>query len=205
MNEKIANILKGKIEDLVFVDKIAGLVRPIFVNVLNESNTKVQKVYPISCDVTLNECIEGRYQDLIPESKYKSIIYFEDNGTSMQYVDKNWVKFNSRLTLVCWMNIKKLGDCLNCTTSTSVLLSILAAFPEFPFNDVSYGPIRDVRITSFSEAVKSNSIFSKYTYDEKITQYLLYPFDFFALNMQVEYRVNLECVEQFNIGTPCIC
>lgn len=205
MNEKIANILKGKLEDLDFIGKIAGLTRPVMINVLGAENEKVQKIFPISCDVTLDECKTGRYQDLVPDSKYPSIIYFEDGGTSISKEAGNWARFDSRLNLICWMNLKKLGECSACTTSTAVLLSILSHLPEFPINDDNYYPIRDVRITGVSEAIKSNGIFSRYTYDEKVTQYLLYPFDFFMLNISVNYRVNLHCVTEFQKGVPCIC
>lgn len=205
MNEKIANIVKGRLEGLSFVDKIAGLARPMIISVNNEKNEPVQKVFPIACDVSLNDCISGRYQDLIPQSKYKSIIYFEDQGTTIQKASKNWALFNSRLNLICWMNLKKLGECNACTTSTAVILSILAALPEFTINNDSYYPIRDIQIVGISEAIKSNAIFNKYSYDEKTTQYLLYPFDFFMLSLSIEYRVNLHCVTEFTIDTPCIC
>jgi hypothetical protein len=205
MNEKIANILKGKLEGLDFIDKIAGLARPIMINVPGTNNDKVQKIFPIACDVTHNDCISGKYQDLIPNSKYSTIIYFEDAGSTIQKAANNWATFNSRLNLICWMNLKKLGECSVCTTSTAVLLSILAALPEFPINDANYSPIRDVKIEGVSEAIKSNAIFNKYSYDEKVTQYLLYPFDFFMLNISVSYRVNLHCVDEYRKGAICVC
>lgn len=205
MNEKIANIIKTKIQSLSFVDKIAGLTRPVMVDVLGEGNTKVQKIYPIACNVSTDDCIKGRYQDLIPNSKYASIIYFEDLGTTFTKEAQNWMKFDSRLSLVCWMNLKKLGECEKCTTSTEVLLSILGILSEFPFNDSTYAPIREIKIESIGEAVKSNNIFSKYTYDEKTTQYLLYPYDFFMLNMSVSYRINLHCIDEFLKQPACIC
>lgn len=202
MNEKIANILKTRIEGLDFVDKIAGLTKPITINVTGPENKLVPKVLPISCDITADQCIKGRYQDLIPQSKYASIIYFEDQGTTMVYKEKRWVAFNSRLNLVCWMNLQKLAESSVCTTSAQVLLSILNTLPEFPIGDDIY---REITIRSISEAIKSNAIFSKYTYDEKTTQYLMYPFDYFMLNLSVDYKINLACVEQFErTGHDCV-
>lgn len=202
MNEVIANIIKTQIEGLDFVDKIAGLTKPMLINIPGPENKPVQKVFPIACDITSDECIGGKYQDLIPQSKYASIIYFEDAGVTMQKVAKNWVDFNSRLNLVCWMNIKKLTDCSVCSTSAEVLLSILAALPKFP---IQSGIYQAIEIISISEAIKSNAIFSKYSYDEKTTQYLLHPFDFFMLNMSINFRVNLECVNQFERNPTCTC
>jgi hypothetical protein len=197
MNEKIANILKSQIELLPFIDKIAGLVRPLKVEVPGPNNTKVLKTYPIASDVTSEACISGAYKNLIPDSKYKSIIYFEDAGITMTYREKRWVSFTSRLTLVCWLNLSKLMDCDYHTGSTEAILSIMANLPE---GVIQSGVYREIRITSISEVVKSNAIFGRYTYDEIKTQYLLYPFDFFALNMVVDFRINLSCVEEFKLG-----
>lgn len=198
MNEKIASILKSKIETLSFVDKIAGLVRPVRIEVMGPNETKVQKIYPISSDVSSEQCPQ-KYRDLIPDSSYTSILYFEDNGITLTERNNRWVSFNSRLTLVGWLNLKKIFDCQTYTGSTECILSILSQLPEVPFSDGNY---RDIRIIALSEVPKSNAIFSRYTYDEIKTQYLLYPFDYFALNMSVDFRINIACVEQFKLN-PC--
>lgn len=198
MNEKIANILKGKIQNLAFVDKIAGLVRPVKIEILDKENKRILKTYPIATDISSEQCIEGKYKDLIPDSKYKSIIYFEDNGSQITYRDHRWVGFNSRLTLVGWLNLSKLMNCTHFTGSTEVILSIISSLPEVPFSDDIF---REIRITAISEVIKTSAIFGKYTYNEIITQYLLYPFDYFALNLSIDYKINLSCVEQFNVET----
>lgn len=202
MNEKIASILKTQIENLPFIDKIAGLVRPVKIEVQGKDNARVLKTFPIASDISNEACISGQYKDLIPDSKYRSILYFEDNGCTLTYKEKRWVGFNSRLTLVGWLNLAKLKDCGNYTGSTEAILSILAALPEITINDDIY---REIRIVAISEIVKSNAIFSRYSYDEIKTQYLLYPFDFFALNMSIDFKVNLACVEQFNLGSCSTC
>lgn len=202
MNEKIANILKSQIDELPFIDKIAGLVRPVKMQVPGKDNAPILKVFPVSTDITNEDCISGSYKDLIPNSKYKSIFYFEDNGCTLIARERRWVSFNSRLTLVGWLNLSVLMNCGNYTGSTEVILSILNALPENTISDDIY---REIRITALSEVVKSNAIFNRYTYDEVTTQYLLYPFDFFALNMSIDFRVNLACVEQFELGSCVKC
>ena len=198
MNEKIASILKSKIETLPFIDKIAGLVRPVKIEVMGPNEIKVPKTYPISSDISSELCIDGQYKDLIPDSKYLSIIYFEDNGITLTARNNRWVSFNSRLTLVCWLNLKMIFECQIYTGSTQCILSILAELPEIPFSEDIY---IEIRIVAVSEVPKSNAIFSKYTYDEIKTQYLLYPYDYFALNMSIDFKINLACVEQFKLGS----
>lgn len=198
MNEKIASILKSKIEALPFVDKIAGLVRPVKIELLDKDNKSVLKTFPVASDISNEACISGQYKDLIPDSKYRSIIYFEDNGITLTARNNRWVSFNSRLTLVGWLNLKMLFDCQTYTGSTECILSILSELPENPFSEDIF---REIRIIALSEVTKSNAIFSRYTYDETKTQYLLYPFNYFALNMSVEFKINLACVEQFKLAS----
>jgi hypothetical protein len=198
MNEKIASILKSKIEPLSFVDKIAGLVRPVKIEVMGANEVKVPKIYPIASDISGESCISGQYKDLVPDSKYRSIFYFEDNGLTLTARNNRWASFNSRLTLVGWLNLKMLFDCQTFTGSTECILSILSELPENPFSEDIY---REIRIIALSEVPKSNAIFSRYTYDEIKTQYLLYPFDYLALNMSIDFKINLACVEQFKLAS----
>jgi hypothetical protein len=200
MNERIANIIKTQIDGLNFVDKIAGLVRAVKVDVINENNIRVTKTFPVACDVTADECVKGRYQDLIPDSKYKSIVYFEDGGTTMTGKDRDWILFRSNLTLVAWLNLQKIG--CNCTYSTAAILSIIASLPEFPINETN--GLQQISINVINEVPKSFAIFSKYTYDEKISQFLLSPYDYFALNITADYRINVNCIEQL-IAEACTC
>jgi hypothetical protein len=196
MNEKIANILKSRLEGLPFVDKLAGLVRPMRIEVISDGG-RAPKTFPVSSDLSFNDVEKGKYKDLIPQSKYNSIIYFEDNGTSLAYRERGRVGFVGRLNLVGWLNLDKI-NCLK-TGSTEAILSILSTFPEGHF---SVDELREIRITAVSEVVKSNAIFARYSYDEIKTQYLLHPFDYFALAINVEYWVKLNCVQPINI-TPC--
>ena len=66
MNEKIASILKSKIETLSFVDKIAGLVRPVRIEVMGPNETKIQKTYPIASEVSSDQCPQ----------KYRQMYFF---------------------------------------------------------------------------------------------------------------------------------
>ena len=84
-------------------------------------------------------------------------------------------KMRSRLRLVCWINVAKLyGDaCATdspCTASTNIIIEILRALPDFPVN---YAPFMQVKFDVLNQLVRSNSIFSQYTYNEKQTQYLI--------------------------------
>lgn len=103
MNQAIANILKGFIEDRSFVDKIAGLVSTQYMTI-----DGVEKSYPVACCVP-DDCKVGSYNDLTPNSAHKTVIYFEDEGVNFVRAQGNFRHYQSRLRLVCWINVAKLN------------------------------------------------------------------------------------------------
>jgi len=196
MNQTVANILKGYIECLDFVDKIAGLVQTVYLNITDENGNKVQKSFPVSCNFTADDCKTGLYNDLTPDSKYKTVIYFEDQGVDFNKREGNFICYTSHLKLVCWINVAMLygelcPDGVPCTASTEIIKKILCQLPSQPVYISPYSRFYPVVV---SEDIHSNAIFNKYTYNELQTQYLLYPYDFFALNINTDFCIcTAEC------------
>ena len=191
MNQAIANIIRGHIDGLDFVDKIAGLVSALTFEIKGTDNTPVEKTFPIACCVSADDCKEGAYNELMPDSKYKTVIYFEDGGVSFERQESNWKYYTSTLKLVCWINAAKiLGDDCNegtaCTLAAHLIVEIIRALPEFPENHTEFDHFYS-EVTG--QSVRDNSIFSAYTYDEKHTQYLMYPYDYFALDITTNFAV----------------
>ena len=202
MNQAIANIIKEHIENLDFVDKIAGLTAVTYFDIKGPEGV-VQKAFPIACCVTADDCKEGAYNDLMPNSEYKTVIYFEDGGLSFEKAESNWKYYKSTLKLVCWINIEKLTDSgyckseLPCTYAAHIVAEIIRALPEFPEN---LPPFDRVYSEVVSQDIRSNSIFSKYTYDEKHSQYLMAPYDYFALDITTNFSI---CLRGTDVYEPC--
>lgn len=190
MTSDIANILKGYIDNVAFADRVAGLVKPVTVLDENDDGVKTRRTFPISCDITYNDCIKGKYKDLIPNKKYMSIMYFEDGGTRLIGEDPRDFKFTASLKLVGWLNLLKMGK-TDCSISGLAVAHILKALP-LGYNNV--GMYSRVRVMAVSQEVKSSAIFNKYTYKEETLQYLMYPYDYFAVNIEVQYNINKECI-----------
>jgi len=191
MNQAIANIIKDYIDDLSFVDKIAGLVSTQYMTVTGENDVKVTKSYPVACCATADDCKEGAYNDLTPNSQYKTVIYFEDGGITFVRAAGNFRHYRSRLRLVCWINVAKLNEdpCytdIPCTASTNIIIEIIRAIPNFPVN---FDPLMQVRFEVTDQVIRDNSIFNKYTYNEKQTQYLMAPYDYFALTIETTFSI----------------
>lgn len=204
MNTRVANILKARIANLAFIDRLAGLVKVMSGTVeVSESSTK--RIYiPIACDVTEADCMAGRYQDLVPDASKRSVIYFEDMGGVQSLPDEQgMMRFRANLRLVVWLNLSRMG-LTDCDYSAMAALAIIKAIKQTKkYNNE--GDFVHFNVVAISEQEKSNAIFNKYSYEESITQYLLYPYDYFALNISVEFAVNPNCIENPEIPDIPLC
>ena len=189
MNHKIANILKSYIEELSWIDKIAGLTQTLRVNIV-DGDTKVEKRVPVSCDISFDNCRQGCYDELIPNSAYRSIIYFEDQGVNLIKSEGRKRFYESRLRLVGWLNYTKLPG--GCGNSGDFVIDIIKAFPAIP---TTIDDMIGMMIEVTSQATRSNSIFGAYTYNEFQTQYLMLPYDYFALDIRTQFYIITECIE----------
>jgi len=201
MNQAIASIIKGRIEDMDWVDKIAGLTAVTYFEIKDREGNLVQKAVPVACCVTADDCKEGAYNDLMPDSRYKTVAYFEDRGVTFQRSESNWKYYTSNLRFVCWINIEKLTDsgvCKGeapCTYVAHIIADIIRHLPEFPIHS---SPFSHVYSEVTNQEIRSNSIFAAYTYDEKHAQYLLAPYDYFALDITTNFAICLKGTEVYD-------
>lgn len=184
----IGNIIIDKINTLPFIDKYAGVVR-----VINYKLTDGAKgSFPVDCKISLSDCNKNkRYLDLCPDNKKKSVLYLEDSG--LRQLNKtglisNW---NAQYNLVCWLNLPKLGF-TGCSYSAIAMGAIIKnlSLPQFHSGIYQYIDIKIV-----GQQPKSVDPFSKYSYDETINQYLMYPYDFFVLSLDLNFRMDARCIK----------
>lgn len=194
----IGNIIVNSLVSLPFIDKYAGCVR---IGQYKDKD-KVKK-FPISCATSADAC-EGpnsRYLDLCPDDTKKSVLYLEENFLRVSKREGNYIYFEGSFDLVCWINMPKLGY-TDCSYSATAILGIMKKLGVKPFNESVYSLIK---IDVAGQRPKNINPFSKYTYDETITQFLLYPYDFFVLTLNVSFRCDLRCLQVTPIGVPLNC
>ena len=211
MNVEIGNIVKGLLEPFLvggsgtnqFIDKLAGVVKVITMQDKNESDSTIIKSFPISSNTSLEECKKpGAYKDLIPNSKYGCMVYLEEEtGVDFISEDRNGKKYSTAFLLVGWINQKKLGTS-DCSVTGKIVNTIINALTIKPFNRDIY---QSIIIEVTGQNPKSLNPFSKYTYDEENTKYLMAPYDYFSLKVEVIVNVNLACIEPFQKRTEIIC
>lgn len=191
MNNKIANIVVDYIKDLPWIEKLAGMTQVARIYQTSDG-AKIEKRYPISCQLDYEDaCKEGCYDELVPNSKYRSVVYFEDGSFSYRERRGKRLYYESNIRLVAWLNYKLLEGA-GCGSTGEYILDIIQALPEIP---VDIDNMRGMTITVISQARRDSGIFSKYTYNEFATQYMLIPYDYFALDIRTEFFVIPECHE----------
>ncbi len=181
MNKAISEILRGLLVDITWVDKASGLVTAV----RRGSEGGRTQVFPAATNVSPDYDPQVM-TDMIPNSEYNSILYFEDQGMSARREGK-WLRCESRLRLVCWLNGQKMRF-----TSEQAVKAIQEVFFTLPLN-YSSGDFGQIRITAAPEETKSAAIFAGYSYSEEQTQYLLYPNDYFSLMVTVSYLASPDC------------
>lgn len=201
MINQVGNIIISKLVGLPFLDKYTGVVKPITILDKNATGGTIRKVFPASCQTSLSDCDSGRYKDLLPDDSKKSVLFLKDTGLRLNTRQGNYLTFSATYDLVVWLNMPKLGF-TDCSYSGIAIVSILKQLPERPFNSGIY---HLVNISFQGQRPKSVNPFAEYTIDEAITQYLLYPNDYFILALQVDYRVDLRCLEIAPLDAPVYC
>lgn len=182
------------ISALNFADLTAGVVTVATKNQMSENGT-VNKIFPIY-ENTPDECNGGDYLVLIPDEKYRTIIYFEELSNTITTQTNHEIKISSDIRLIGWFNLKKIGA----SVTSDVLLRLIAqAIPE---TLADFSDIENIRVTLTGIPNKAPALFSQYTYNEAERQYLLFPFDYGALNYTVTYSIN-KCVDDITITPNC--
>lgn len=200
MTNDIGNIVISKIETLPFIHKYAGVVRSLSYTDTVEGK-QIKKTFPASAQITLEQCESGKYRDLYPDSSKKSVLYLEDMGARFLRNEGVLNYFNARYQLVCWLNLPLLGYA-STEYSSIAMQGILSRFPTTPFNSGIYSRIK-INVTT--QLPKSINPFQKYTYNESVNQFLMYPFDYFVLELDVDFVVNKRCLEEQSLGEPIGC
>ncbi len=197
MNSGIANYLKSKLDSLVFVDLMAGMVRPVSKKIPSGEKTII-KTFPLPCGVS-ETCGDGELYSLIPNNKRKSIFFFEDNGCRLVDRDRNGQHWESNLRLIGWVNSKEFNP-QSCDLSNFMVQALVTALPFSP-NNIS--PFIGVEVIGVSQEPKTPAIFGNYTLNE-FQQYLTPPYDYFAINLTTKFTVKGNCLQEITLNNdPC--
>ena len=202
-------ILTPQLVGLGWVENYGGVIQRIAFPIQNGDGVNY-KYMPIGCGLSFDDCNKNqRYTALSPDNKKKSVLYWEvlqgltDRGPDGQQRHRRVLQGRARL--VGWLNAAKLGK-TQCNTAADAIKSIIPIL----YQDFKNGSLPTVFQNSrvefklIGEQPKDAAIFSPYSYDKNIDGVLLYPYDFFALDVEITVFLSL-CNYSFTPDVPIDC
>lgn len=209
MNKSVAKAVLALIGDVPYADKRLGLVQAatkVYSSLEPDNGAPETKTFPISAYATVSECSasDTSLYDGVPDEKFKGILYFEDG--SIQYIESHGDgnRYESRIRLVGWLNVNRsIGN----YRDDYVQIIVNDILKRILRNPSTIGAFKKFRVTSVRMAEHSAAIFSKYDFVEERTQYLLPPFDFFAMDLEIQYSISESCLESLDFlpGDQVVC
>ena len=206
----IDTILSPEITALSFADKYAGIVKTINIAVDNQTDTGIVKRYPVACNVVNGDCANiGLYNELVPDDTKKSVIYWEMiqpmyNAGYTKTNDFYNKRFKGVARLVVWLNLAKLGidECNGAIYAIPILEKILTKRGKIQSGVYENSILRIEPKALVKQDI--NTIFGGYDYP-KIKNYYLYPFDFFAIDVNFTLEQCLSKGGTFPTGAALDC
>ena len=214
------------IDGELLVERFGGLVWAVNIPESiseTENGTPIMrdKYVPVACGTTYEQCISGnsKYSPIVPNSAYKSILYFEQlgdatmNTTEAKFAPKGGlVVYDIPVRLVFWGSMAKLNingtGATECSFVAPIALKIINTLyrrPGFEIADAQYGNAKVEFIFQGQEAKDATKVFGRYSYGKELAKFLFSPYDFFSLKYLVRLRINRNCVDAFTFGTANLC
>ena len=176
-----------------FLDKITGIVK-----VLTYQGPKKLIKIPVAYNLSPELCTTtADLDEYCPNSKKRSIIYFEDMGTSLRGWEGNMMAFTSQLRLVCWLNYDMIGE-------YQPGLAALNLLKYIPNNMGNSDGLLGVWVDAIRQEPNDGGCFTKYTYKEEVSQYLTFPYDYVSFVLSVTFKLRKDCIEDIEID-PTAC
>lgn len=195
MTKELSHVLKSLLAPCSFVDTIAGIVQAVTdVKFADGTDTRLAKKKPVSYDTSLGKSpFLGMERELVPNQARKSIMYFEDFGsTSDTQARANSFSFITNIRFVCWMNKKNMGyDTYDDVTAQCIqeVLHLLITGRGINLNGIARLMVSNPRVL-----IQDANVFSRYNYDEDVFQYLRPPFEYFAIDLTCRYELRTQCI-----------
>ena len=196
MIQQIAELLRDEIDDLVFVERTVGLVRPLPITVPAGGGVAT-KIMPVAIN---NEvpCEPEEMMYLIPDSAVMSIVFFEDGGTTIERTDTWYLHCRSTVRMVAWFNLKMINP--DYEDATLLMAHLVSAMPKYIDNT---DLITGIVVFPQSELPK-DTVYSAYDLNLEENMYFAFPYDYGAFEFEVIYRVPKNCLDEIIID-PDVC
>jgi len=195
MISKIANLLKDEISSVTWVETIGGLAKATKTAGLN--NTEI--IIP-TCKNVSSACDNSDLKSLVPTSVKKSVLFFEAEPAIAEKNMINHVEWSVNIKLLVWVNYKLIDQ--DMVEPSRLILDILHNMPTTLPNVPNY--LNGMVLEYVGQNENKEDMFNKYTFFEKETQYVTYPYDCFSLTFNVSFRTPKTCLDNTTLN-PTAC
>jgi hypothetical protein len=184
INRLLVQNIKPFLDSVTFIDRVSGLVKTVE---KKNADGKRKNSFPASHDIELPTPLQpNEYADMSPNSKFKSVTYFEDYGCRiLGQHGKNW-QYESLIRLVSWVNYQKAQ-----LDELSIIHELLSALPQGYNNGEG---IQKVMILPTKILGQEERLFGRYTFDETTRQFLMLPYLACGIELQIKFEVNPKCL-----------
>lgn len=207
MIPQIINHYKPTLCEIPWVERYGGLVKIV----RKELKDGKAQTFPVTCDISEEECFNsGRHLDLVPDSRFKSILYWQETGPTRILRDSksplanyNAIKFSPNLKLVLWVNLAQFGKS-SCDDAHLFAGEIISRMTEFQKNLSTPYKIQRFKMIPSSVSTDPAVVFKGLTYANDSTLQL-YPYASISIDFQLEWEVLPSCLPAVDIGEPIPC
>ena len=184
--------LQNRLRELAWLDLVGGIARQQKLLVGDKEKTLPAMVDPED---------PGRYLLLVPSSDRSGISYFEvrDNRKLYDLSGGRAFMMSATVRVVVWLNTQRIAPAAGANEAFASVVSKLSG----SYSDVS--PISNISVTPMQEVPRGPEIFSRWTYDEAETQFLMLPFEYFAFDFEMNYVLSAGCAVGNIVRTEIQC
>lgn len=189
-------------QDMPFIDRAAGAVQVAEKQIVSDMGTRLEK-FAVADQYLIRgqqECNAGPVIPFTPDTALKGMLYFEDGGVTPGQARAGMLEMTGRVRMVCWLNPQLFQAEVAAQLSLqaqSTAISILTAIKTRSFGPILAASVRVARVVP-----QDSAIFSKYTYSVSQSQYLLLPFQYFAFDLDITFRIKAGCSPVVS-SNPC--
>jgi hypothetical protein len=196
MIDKISyEIVKNLADNITFIDKWAGLVKP-----MRKKVQQSDKVFPVAINTPIN-CDQSDYMALVPDQSKLSIVYIEQLGSpQVESITRAYEHMTATLRLVVWYNLDRItqGEYIS---EDKLVDQILDYIPR-RLSDTLFVGAKQVHLLPTSVQYGAD-IVSQYTYNEIKTQFATHPYGLFAVDLDVWY-ITTHCSRAIDPIAGCV-
>lgn len=207
MINKAINLIKSSTDSMAWIDRKGGIVYNAKRAVETEDGIKEQR-FPVSTGVLPVDCFEsGTYLDLVPDSKYYSVSYFEqltDVTTVPAPIARRHKMLNMSVSVrfFVWLNLNKIG--INDPTLTADFK--MQSLNRLDRTHTGTSEVQNIQINNLQIESKDNTIKSmeQYTFDN-LQRLVTFPYDVFSIKFDLSWRTPVNCAEDVELGFEIEC